>query len=137
MSQKRTITTFLSRKFMITRSSIAFEDLLAPSTASQVMPSKSRTKWLEFNKSKWPNVIWQMVSCYSCLTKFPKYFLLKWSFSFMIRKKKDSQVFKKSWVKIGPDRYSHSLSDISNSFYSDLRYEWFLCSGWNWLLIIE
>ena len=30
---KRAITTFLSRKFMITRSSIAFEDLLASSIA--------------------------------------------------------------------------------------------------------
>ena len=38
MSQKRTITTFLSRKFMITRSSIAFEDFLGSSIAPQVMP---------------------------------------------------------------------------------------------------
>ena len=36
--QKRAITTFLSRKFMITRLSIAFEDFLGSSIASQVMP---------------------------------------------------------------------------------------------------
>ena len=38
LSQKRAITTFLSRKFMITRLSIAFEDFLGSSIASQVMP---------------------------------------------------------------------------------------------------
>ena len=38
MSRKRAITTFLSRKFMITRSSIAFEDFLGSSIAPQVMP---------------------------------------------------------------------------------------------------
>ena len=36
--RKRAIMTFLSRKFMITRLSIAFEDLLGSSIASQVMP---------------------------------------------------------------------------------------------------
>ena len=36
--RKRTITTFLSRKFIITRSSIAFEDFLGSSKAPQVMP---------------------------------------------------------------------------------------------------
>ena len=38
LSRKRAITVFLSRKFMITRSSIVFEDLLASSIAPQVMP---------------------------------------------------------------------------------------------------
>ena len=38
MSQKRAITTFLSRKFMITPSSIAFEDFRGSSIAPQVMP---------------------------------------------------------------------------------------------------
>ena len=38
MSRKRAITTFLPRKFMITRLSIAFEDFLGSSIASQVMP---------------------------------------------------------------------------------------------------
>ena len=38
MSRKRAITPFLSRKFMITRSSIAFEDFLGSSIAPQVMP---------------------------------------------------------------------------------------------------
>ena len=36
--QKHAITAFLSRKFMITRSSIVFENLLASSIAPQVMP---------------------------------------------------------------------------------------------------
>ena len=39
MSRKRAITTFLSRKFIITRSWIAFEDFLGSSIAPQVMPS--------------------------------------------------------------------------------------------------
>ena len=38
LSRKRAITTFLSQKFMITRSSIAFEDFLGSSIAPQVMP---------------------------------------------------------------------------------------------------
>ena len=38
MSRKRAITTFLSRKSMITRLSIAFEDFLGSSIAPQVMP---------------------------------------------------------------------------------------------------
>ena len=38
MSRKCAITTFLSRKFMITRPSIAFEDFLGSSIAPQVMP---------------------------------------------------------------------------------------------------
>ena len=38
MSQKRAITTFLSRKSMITRLSIAFEDFLGSPIAPQVMP---------------------------------------------------------------------------------------------------
>ena len=38
MLRKRAITTFLSRKFIITRSSIAFEDFLGSSIAPQVMP---------------------------------------------------------------------------------------------------
>ena len=38
LSQKRAITTFLLRKFMITRLLIAFEDLLGSSIAPQVMP---------------------------------------------------------------------------------------------------
>ena len=38
LSRKRAITPFLSRKFMITRSSIAFEDFLGSSIAPQVMP---------------------------------------------------------------------------------------------------
>ena len=38
LSRKRAITTFLSRKFMITRSSIAYEDFLGSSIVSQVMP---------------------------------------------------------------------------------------------------
>ena len=38
MSRKRAITTFLSRKFIITRLSIALEDFLGSSIASQVMP---------------------------------------------------------------------------------------------------
>ena len=38
LSRKRAITTFLSRKFIITRSSIAFEDFLGSSIAPQVMP---------------------------------------------------------------------------------------------------
>ena len=37
MSQKRAIATFLSRKSMITRLSIAFEDFLGSSIAPQVM----------------------------------------------------------------------------------------------------
>ena len=36
--RKRAITTLLSRKFIITRLSIAFEDLLGSSIAPQVMP---------------------------------------------------------------------------------------------------
>ena len=38
LSQKRAIRTFLSRKFTILRSSIAFEDFLGSSIATQVMP---------------------------------------------------------------------------------------------------
>jgi len=38
MSRKRAITTFLSRKSMITRLSIASEDFLGSSIAPQVMP---------------------------------------------------------------------------------------------------
>ena len=38
MSGKRAITAFLSRKSMITRLSIAFEDFLGSSIAPQVMP---------------------------------------------------------------------------------------------------
>ena len=38
LSRKRAITTFLSQKFMITRSSIPFEDFLGSSIAPQVMP---------------------------------------------------------------------------------------------------
>ena len=38
LSQKRAITTFLSRKSMIMRLSIAFEDFLGSSIAPQVMP---------------------------------------------------------------------------------------------------
>ena len=38
LSRKRAITPFLSRKFMITRSSIAFEDFLGSSIAPKVMP---------------------------------------------------------------------------------------------------
>ena len=38
LSRKRAFTTFLSQKFMITRSSIAFEDFLGSSIAPQVMP---------------------------------------------------------------------------------------------------
>ena len=38
LSQKRAIMTFLSRKFMIKRSSIAFEDFLGSSIVPQVMP---------------------------------------------------------------------------------------------------
>ena len=45
MSRKRAITTFLSRKFMITRLSIAFEDFPGSSIASQVMPP-CRLNWV-------------------------------------------------------------------------------------------
>ena len=38
LSRKRANTTFLSRKFMITHSSIAFEDFLGSSIAPQVRP---------------------------------------------------------------------------------------------------
>ena len=38
MSRKRAITTFLSRKSMITRLSIAFKDFLGSSISPQVMP---------------------------------------------------------------------------------------------------
>ena len=38
LSRKHAVTAFLSRKFMITRSLIAFEDLLASSIAPQVAP---------------------------------------------------------------------------------------------------
>ena len=38
LSRKRAITTFLSGKFMTTRSSIVFEDFLSSSIAPQVMP---------------------------------------------------------------------------------------------------
>ena len=38
LSRKRAFTTFLSQKFMITRSSITFEDFLGSSIAPQVMP---------------------------------------------------------------------------------------------------
>ena len=38
MSRKRAFTAFLSPKFMITRSSIAFEDFLGSSVVPQVMP---------------------------------------------------------------------------------------------------
>ena len=38
LSRKRAITAFLSQKFKITRSSVAFEDLLASSIAPQIMP---------------------------------------------------------------------------------------------------
>ena len=44
LSQKRAITTFLLRKFMITRLSIALEDFLGSSIASQVMPPCSGAK---------------------------------------------------------------------------------------------
>ena len=45
--QKHAITAFLSWKFMITRSSIVFENLLASSIAPQVMPHwlKYQTVW--------------------------------------------------------------------------------------------
>ena len=59
MSRKRAITTFLSRKFMITRSSIAFEDFLGSSIAPQVMPPCSGKeqpvleKWTKSRLSQW------------------------------------------------------------------------------------
>ena len=46
MSRKRAITTFLSRKSMITRLSIASEDFLGSLIASQVMPP-----WLELHST--------------------------------------------------------------------------------------
>ena len=49
LSRKRSVTAFLSQKFTITRSSIAFEDLLASSIAPQVMPHCS-----EVCTSIWP-----------------------------------------------------------------------------------
>ena len=49
LSRKRAITTFLSRKSMITRSSIAFEDFVGSSIAPQVMPP-----WYRVNKSTSP-----------------------------------------------------------------------------------
>ena len=45
LSRKRAITTFLSQKFMITRLSIAFEDFLGSSIASQVMPPCIPKTW--------------------------------------------------------------------------------------------
>ena len=58
--RKRAITTFLSRKSMITRSSIAFEDFLGSSIVPQVMPpwwvlnsnlSSSKRNW--YSQSMW------------------------------------------------------------------------------------
>ena len=43
---KRAITTFLSQKFMSTRSLTAFEDLLASSIAPQVMPTWLSALWI-------------------------------------------------------------------------------------------
>ena len=52
LSRKRAITTFLSQKFMITRSSIAFEDFLGSSIAPQVMPPWSQlAQYLTFDKT--------------------------------------------------------------------------------------
>ena len=57
LSRKRAIVTFLSRKFMITCSSIAFEDFLGLSIAPQVMPPWSNvtltmsTYWLYIYQS--------------------------------------------------------------------------------------
>ena len=42
LSEKRVITTFLSRKLMIMRLSIAFEDVVGSSIAPQVMPPCER-----------------------------------------------------------------------------------------------
>ena len=49
--RKRAITSFLSRKFMITRSSIAFEDFLGSSIAPQVMPPWSVIKQTGWNQN--------------------------------------------------------------------------------------
>ena len=46
LCRKRAITTFLPQKFMITRSLIAFEDLLASSIAPQVMPTWLSALWI-------------------------------------------------------------------------------------------
>ena len=46
--RKRAITTFLSRKFMITHLLIGFEDFLGSSIASQVMPP-----WFRYPESGW------------------------------------------------------------------------------------
>ena len=48
LSRKRPITTFLSRKFMITRLSIAFEHFLGSSIASQDMPHWENTLFRQF-----------------------------------------------------------------------------------------
>ena len=59
MSRKHTITAFLSRKFIITRFSKVFEDLLASSIAPQVMPPWNESK-LTCNDSWWyKNSVWK------------------------------------------------------------------------------
>ena len=50
LSQKRAITTFLLRKFMITRLPIAFEDFLGSSIAPQVMPPCLQLKHVLLSK---------------------------------------------------------------------------------------
>ena len=55
---KRTITTFLSRKLMITRLSIAFEDFPGSSIASQVMPPcLDESNYSKISERKWMKVI--------------------------------------------------------------------------------
>ena len=54
MSRKHVITAFLLRTFMITRLSIAFEDLLGSSIAPQVLPHWALVEYgLQSKKTGW------------------------------------------------------------------------------------
>ena len=63
MLRKCAIAAFLSWKFMITRSSIAFEDLLASSIAQQVMPTcqPPTTKLINLHFDLWGQKFWHYV----------------------------------------------------------------------------
>ena len=58
--KKRVDTAFLSKKFMITRSSLAFEDLLASSIAPQAMPPRAKVTY--FSHITWSNTKFDQIS---------------------------------------------------------------------------
>ena len=71
MSQKRAITTFLSRKSMIMRLLIAIEDILGSSIAPQVMPP-----WSE-EKGKPGSLIFSTFKAFYCIVLYQRLKTLK------------------------------------------------------------